>query len=431
MPNVVQRRGMARVSTSRMRMQPQISALVLCLLAMMLRLTIFIRQRSGGEYAALDGAAIVQIGVVTLTLVFLGLNTQGFKRTYSMLRRTSGMTWLAYFALGGVMAVFSVSPAFAAYRSLEGLSQALALFVVLASIGNHRRTEKFALSLAWIVIVLDVIGAMKLAGWSQEAMASNSVSASAAMVACYSFGEMLSADRRRRMWLGISFVTAIGVVVFGMSLASWWSALLGLTLAGMLLRPHKAVIIALLLVMLTAVLWGPQLTDAVVLRSRPIEDLNTLHGRTFLWENYWGVYKERPIRGYGFAMGARLPGVLQTTNTHNAFFSVLLGCGAIGLLVMGWTTFRFVNESWRGRFRGLPGWTGCTAAIVCGIANSMSLGFLGEAWMPASFVFAAIFCLHVLYIAPAALTSRQRRRPRHATVATPESFALPVVPGAR
>jgi O-antigen ligase len=128
--------------------------------------------------------------------------------------------------------------------------------------------------------------------------------------------------------------------------------------------------------------------------------LSTLHGRTHLWLHYWEVYKQRPLLGYGYAIGAREMGPVYATNTHNAIVSVLMACGLPGLAVLLWMLARYGQELASARRQSREGVVPSVALGVTALTNSMSLAFFGEGWTPVTFILACFFALHALHVAP-------------------------------
>lgn len=384
------------------RLGLELKLLLFCAVTLLARITLFIRQRSGDRYDEIDVSAAVQIGLVAISLMLFVAAAPALFRLWTRLAGTSGRLWLVFLAVGMLSAAWSIHPSYSLFRALEAFSQSLILFVVIAALGPPRRAERWVLGLVWLALVFDVAGNYRLtAGFSGGAQ-SNSFSAMAAMIAAYSLGEAVAAVGTRRRGLMISGLLAALVLIVGSSLASWWALLVGLMVAGTLMKRSGLLLLVAMLVLLLLTLGGSDIVHTLLLRNKPVEQLETLHGRTILWSHFWEVYKERPLLGYGFAIGARTQGVVYTTNTHNALLSVLLGCGALGLLVAVGMGARYGRELWRACRARVLGAAGALAAATTAFVNSLSLAFLGESWMPATFVFVTLFALFVLHIAPAA-----------------------------
>lgn len=374
--------------------------LLVCAVALVMRITVFIRQRSGEQYDAVDLSAAIQIAIVAVTLILFLVVMPALRDVWTRVVGSSVRLWLWSLGLGMVSAAWSIHPSYSLFRALEVLSQSLILLLVVGGTGPWWRAERLTLGLAWLALVLDVAGNYRLTGGFAGGVQSNSFSAMAGMIAAYSLAEALEASGRRRSRLLLGGLLALAVLVAGASLASWWAFLVGMVVASLMAQRGVALLVPALLLVLLVVLAGDDALQSLLMRNKPTEQLATLHGRTILWTHFWDVYKERPLLGYGYAIGARTQGVVYTTNTHNAVLSVLLGCGALGLLVSAAMGGRLACELWVARRARAVGASGAVALAVTAFVNSMSLAFLGEAWMPATFVFMCFFAFFVLHVRP-------------------------------
>ncbi|MCE9616172.1 MAG: O-antigen ligase family protein [Lentisphaerae bacterium] len=384
---------------SRVRGDAGLALLGLCVVGLVARLTLFLRQRGDGAYAEVDAAAAAEIAIVGLTLLALVVSGPRLVKAARDLVHRSGGLWLLYFALGILTAFQSLNVSYSLFRATEGFSQALAVAVIIAAAPSFRVAERMAMGLGWCALLLDFAGRLKFSGFSLTELSSNSYSAAAAMLVCYSWGEALEARGRRQAWLWVSTFGALVLLLVGLSLASWWGALCGLLLAGLVLRPSLPIVFLLLGLLLLVIGWGPEMLEAVVLRNRSVTEISTFHGRLVLWAYYWEAFLQKPWLGYGFAIGARMNTDIYTTHTHNAILGALLGLGVPGFAMQVWSFMLYLHEvAWSRRLKS-PGWVGCTAALICAFVNSMAFALIGEGWMPSTVVFAAFLMLHSLHVA--------------------------------
>ena len=376
----------------------RLAVLFCSVLGLTARQTLFLRKRTQAQYDDIDTAAAAQILIVIVALLALLANSANLVTVWRRIRGKAAGIAIIYFVFGAVSAFLSVNVAYSLFRAVECLVMACAIAVILQGARSLRQAEVMALSLAWGALLFDVIGRAKLGGFRLGSFASNSVSASAAMLACYCFGEWLAARGSRRMYLLIGLGVALCLVILSLSLASWWACMGGMMLAGFVLNPGIAGVLMLLVLLLAAIALGPAMLDQVVLRDRPMRELSTLHGRLFLWQSYWEAFQQHPILGYGYAVGARLKSAFYTTHTHNSVLSALLGGGIVGagVFLLAWAAF--VLDVVRTRLRRVIGWSGCAAAILCGLANSLAFAFIGEGWMPSTVVFFSFLMLHALHV---------------------------------
>ncbi|OPZ15720.1 MAG: O-Antigen ligase [candidate division BRC1 bacterium ADurb.BinA364] len=368
---------------------------LLCL-ALIFRLTIMIRRRDAAEFQTVDRFAALEIMIVGLTGAFL-LILPRRREILMRICQTPLAIYMVFCAIGVASAAWSLSPSFSAYRAMQALIESYAIFVILLSLPDYRKAEKWVLSLVWMAILLAVAGDAKLGKLRPSGLSDNTVGAMAVMIACYSFGEWQAAGRDRKRMLFYSFLGGLFFTVFSLSLASWWAFLCGALLACVLCK--RSIWIVLMVAALLPCLYvaSPQLIDKIVFRDKDAEEISTLHGRTILWQSYWDAYQRRPLLGYGYAIGARASSPIYNTNTHNAFWGIVLNCGAVGLAVFALFICRLLGWIRAKLRRGLAGAIGSAAFLVSGGINSMSLGFIGETWQSATFVFfcfLALACLH-------------------------------------
>jgi hypothetical protein len=75
---------------------------------------------------------------------------------------------------------------------------------------------------------------------------------------------------------------------------------------------------------------------------------------------------------------------------------VLLGTGAVGIALTVIAALFLTREIAKTKAHRRSGAAGCACALAAGLANSMSIGFLGEAWREMTLVFTIFLTLHVL-----------------------------------
>jgi len=78
-------------------------------------------------------------------------------------------------------------------------------------------------------------------------------------------------------------------------------------------------------------------------RGSSDKNLETLSGRTVLWQIGWEMFKDSPVLGHGFETGVRNEGVKYGlalgTNMHSAYLQVLVDTGALGSIA--WLIYVF------------------------------------------------------------------------------------------
>lgn len=373
-------------------------ALAFLTLAVIARLTILIRRRSKDDFAAVDAFAALQILLVSVTFLVV-IGAPYVKVLWRRLRGTSITGYFGYLGFCCVGVLWSALPKFSAYRVGEHITETVAVVLIIYYFHEYYRAEKAGLVLGWMVLLLGVGANLRLHGFSVGGLRSNNYGATAAMICAYSFGEMWGATGKRSKWLKLSCGGALVWVVLSQSLASWLSVLLGFLIAGIVRKKGKGGFLLLSLIVLIPLASSPDLRQKYLFKNRSDEELKSMTGRRTLWDTYYDEFKKKPILGHGFGVIARVADI-PMTNTHNSAYAILLGGGIIGAIFVVVGAFKYWKEVLRGvRAHNGPGLSGCTAALCAGALNSMSIGFLGETWMPPTYVFMLFLALHTFFIA--------------------------------
>ena len=403
-------RSNSKLQTTNSSIIPYLS--ILLALTLIVRLTIFVRQRPGTEFTHIDSFAVLQIILVVLSCaLFLVFPFQ--QVMWKRLARTSGMMLILYYILSGLSAIWSPLPTYSLFRAVEYLSQILIVFVITWYCTDFINAERKMLFLSFIAILLGASMTIKFYGITLDLKNwhTNHYSVSAAMVFCYCFSELLTHPGERSRWLWRYGLGGFGFLILGTSVASFIAAGVGVTVAIFLSKQGRALFVHLLIAV--------SLTSGIVFLAKAIPSAPdwielgrqlkivspyqrespalSLHGRVVLWEQYMQEIVQSPLYGHGFAVSSRLSN-LYTTNTHNGYLAALLGTGAIGFTVMccGW--YRLSREIKYSLQSSPSGTIGCTSAFTAALINNMTLSFIGEQWRAPSFVFVSILSLYLLFV---------------------------------
>lgn len=152
---------------------------------------------------------------------------------------------------------------------------------------------------------------------------------------------------KKQIWKGATFLLII-LGLFGifmtLSRATWAGAVVAFLLWGMH-QNRKLTFSALVLFLFSLFTFGP---DPVAERFARLEtQINTMSGRTPIWEVAVKQIKERPLLGYGYGLniftkvyeeGRADPPEDEPTvqHEHNLFLSLLIQTGLIGTLLFLW-----------------------------------------------------------------------------------------------
>lgn len=375
----------------------QVKVLMLFTMAWIVRNTFFIRARSGDVYSSVDQAAMIQI--VFVFIIGLVILTSKPILFWNDLRGTSGRWWIALYLFGIISYFWSNNPSYSVYRSLEYLILSVALMILILNSVDERTAERNLLLMSWSVLACEVLAHITLNGFSLTGMKSNSYGATAAMIACYSWGEAFSEVRQssKRGFI-VSGIISTFFVFNSLSTASWWALLIGCSFIVLLSRRKVLFVPIFLLLIVTLTYVDQSSLDQIVYRQKAgLTFKQALTSRDILWTDYWFAFQEKPLFGYGFGMASREVGHIYTTNTHNFIFAIAVGLGTIGLAIFTFYLVELLIERRRYlKFASISA-IGLFAALTAGFVNGMSYSFIGENWVPSSCVFCCLFSLHLYH----------------------------------
>lgn len=352
-----------------------------------MRTTVLVRRRDTSQFASVDGSAALAMAIVVVLLAALLINPRT-RKVIAHMRHASPMVLLTYFGLAMISALWSYLPVFSAFRALEVIAVYVTAFVLISRYHDFFVAERNMLRLVMAVTILAFLYRALNVGLTIEALHTNTYTVTAGMGFLYTLGEGFRATRSRRRILrrwsaGFLFFLAIGTSV-GSNIATALGLILVLTLSGF---GRLIVIPSIFLVVIILVLMGVMgdILIGTVFAGRSIEDFSNLTGRNYLWQGYLDGFLERPLLGYGFAVGARvgyLFDIRSTTNTHNGFIEAILGIGIFGILILLYYFYALARELFYSYRMAMPGSIGMIGAIVMMAVNNNSKSLVGGAYDP-------------------------------------------------
>jgi len=396
--------------------KPQIGtamALWILPIALVMRLTVFVRRRAASDFAAVDTSAAADLAVVGLSGLIL-LSLPRTRRVIRVMAGTSAMAILGFYGFCLVSSLWSSAPEYTGYRAIQVITQMGMAFLILSYFGSFARAERNVLLMASIIFLLDAVGRYKLGGgWA--GMHTNSYSATASMLFCYCFGEFMRADRRRRRLLTITGVMALGGLIVGTCGSSNIGTVCGMAAAGVL-RDSKMrgvmIVVIVAGVLLFATGADSMLEDAMykyLLPGKTQESVTGMTGRMQIWEWALAKIEQKPFLGHGFAIATRASG--KANSVHNTLLAILLDTGIVGLFIFVLASGRLLRETAVAARYRRPGVVGCWCAFVAAIVNCMGVPFLAVDWRPPTLVFSLFLGLHTLYILRAPPNGKRMLRP--------------------
>jgi len=363
------------------------------------RMTVMIRKRDLSEYASVDTSALFQIIIVGLLFLFIVMGSR-HRGVLSQLQKTSILWLILYYLLSCASSLWSPMPLFSLYRAVEFLVLFSAVSVALSYSRDFPEAERRVLFFSAIVTVLDLFTNVIVYGYSLSLIDfhTNSYSASAAMLFCYCFGEYLNASGRRAILLRNYGMFSLGIAILGTSTTSYIAILAGIVVVLFLSR-RLGLLLTLVLTGVLIYLYTEGLDYIISILSpgKSQETILTMTGRSRLYAEYNDMVAESPYIGHGFSIGSRIAEI-RVQSTHNFIYSILLGTGALGMVLFVLYLLKLFRESLRTSRNELIGAVGCAGALCSGITNSLAIPFICDAWIPPSFVYAAISALFALFV---------------------------------
>ena len=228
----------------------------LCL-ALVARLTLFIRQRSINDFAVTDRYAIFQILIVIgslLVVLFSGRTDQLWRR---LAPRASAIL-LFFYLLGAVSSLWSLSPSYSLYRAIEVISQIAVIHLALSYSPNRAIAERRTLTLILASMFFGMVSMAVLYGFriGRISWHDNQFPVPATLVFTYAFGELVSGRREnRRLLLTCGGLGLFGLIL-GTSSASFLAALCGMGVALLRLLSRGKYVVLFSLILVSVVLLG-------------------------------------------------------------------------------------------------------------------------------------------------------------------------------
>ena len=364
-------------------------------IALVARREFFIRQRSFVEYSSIDLHAMIEIGIVGATFLFILVRSE-LLQTSTKLMKTSMLPLACYFIFAVAFSPLSQNSAYSIFFAGEYFSQVLLIFCIIASSPTHESAVKRLITLSLIATYLTIGFSLSRLGISGQLFdyKHNVGGACGAMLGVYCLvyfiSEKYSANLKRTIWFGM--VGGLGAVVLTTSAASIISTMFGVALASLVAGKGKAPLFILIAVLTVGAFIYPDKAFEIVFPGKDLAQVESLHGRTQFWDDAVLLLTEKPFVGYGYAMAAKV-GNLQSTNLHNSMLSLIIGTGIVGSFIFLIGLGQCLRENFTLVSKKIPGGVSLLAALATGLLNSNTLSFFGEDWRSASFVFIAIWSI--------------------------------------
>jgi hypothetical protein len=318
-----------------------------------------IRSSADIQSEVLDTGALYRLGIMTLVglalVTLLVLRRTDFP--HSMLQGVLGL-YATYVLFGVLSSVWSIFPAWSAYKASEILVDTALIAAIVSAMRNDWEYKSI------FDLTYCLYGGLLVTTWAGAVLApslafhpsrgiisvqlfgpfpyvhTNSVGEYGAIIAVVSVIRLYFAKQEKRRRAFYYFTLALGLASLIMSQTR--TAEIGFVCALMLglffLSPKKAMTYGGLATVAVAFTGLSELLLKFFARGQSTAMLESATGRVKWWEAAWRMVEVHPVIGSG-AFAAGRWGVLakidpNPANVHNSYLEVLVGTGAIGLLIV-------------------------------------------------------------------------------------------------
>jgi O-antigen ligase len=380
-------------------------------LALMARVTVFVRQRSIANFTSLDTSvlvdkfAFVEIILVGICILAVFISPR-LKRTGTVIRLSSIKYFLAYYIICLTSTYWSFFQKFTIFRSAEMIALIILTLLIMTYYQDFLSAERAYLFVSLIAVLFGIIMHLKLASFqiSLSGLHTNQYSAIAGIAFVYCLAERFNAGTARKMFLTRLAVIFAFFLLLGTSATSNVAAFVGIFVVLALVRTSKLELIFFVSMGVLALYFSgsfDQFWMDTLFPGKTEHDLITLKGRKYLWGAYTTLIAKQPFQGYGFATVSRMGafwGTISTTHAHNGILEVLLGTGfAGGSIFLFWLVWvsKEMLQAYKNNRIGIVGTIG---AFTVAMVNNMGRTMIGGAFDAPGLMFLVLLSLFVVHI---------------------------------
>jgi O-Antigen ligase len=299
----------------------------------------------------LDSWAVLRIGIEFIVAIVIGFRMSSGKSSLGYL--FSGLPGMltAFCGIALVSTVWSVSPPFTLFKSLEYLLDVVVLAVILESVTS---TEDFIklLNWTWVVYAIETgiawVGAVVFPAYAWDEMGrlqsvypkvgANNIGTTGATLALVAISRLLWRDRKSDYpWYFVVFLYGMASLLVSQTRNAIAGFMCGLFL--LLVFDNRKWIVAMLggigipLLLLTPV---GTVVETYLRRGQSDEALHSLTGRMDWWAYAWQQLSYHPFTGLGAFAGGKFGvlaklGVTDAAYLHSDWLEILVGTSFWGI----------------------------------------------------------------------------------------------------
>lgn len=322
---------------------------------------------------------------------------------YSLSKTNAAVqTCLILYMYGVLSALWAYMPTLAGFMAVQNVIMIIVLVCFFSQFKTFKGLEKAFLLFILFTSLMEAIGArIENPGIFTHKLGAGST---AAMCLTYCIAEYISIDKSdadRRKWLKSSALLALILVVTSTSSGANAAAVVGIAVG--LFFSRKKIYGLLLIILGIGLFLNLDKIDDIILALMPGKNLQQIesgHGRTYVWEAMLNTMPGREWIGWGFACGERRAtgqvfGSITIVDSHNSYIGMYCGLGIIGCALMGIqlivSLFTLLGK------KNKVGYIGLLSAFTCACTNAYSYGFLSGKGYTITVVFFALIVLSYFY----------------------------------
>ena len=354
------------------------------------RKTFLIRIRDSGSFTSLDFYNLFQIAVVVILFILLLFNGKLFPK----IKTQSLNYFILLFIFGIFSGLWSTNLFYSSYIAFEVLIMLLTATALISYVSfDFEFAEKFFLNTLVLIGIIAFFGLVfRRSEISFASLHNNGYPITGAILAAYSFAAQYEPDyyNKRKKLMSRYLFFGIFLLLLGSSLGSFLSFIVSVFITLILTtRSSKKNIFYLIIIPLLIIfsVSSQFFIDNFILVNKNIEQLDSLNGRTYLWQIFIEMIYEKPFFGWGYDVISRVSSKVYATNTHFFLISILGGMGITGLLIFFAAFINLLKELIAYLKNKLPGHLAFIAGLSAAFVNGGSKGYIGEGVYPETISF--------------------------------------------
>lgn len=335
------------------------------------------------DFVAADGGGLAKaLQVITIFgLFFIILKKKHNIVNFSLSKTNNSIKSLLIlyiFALTSTLWAFI--PTFAFFLSFQNIIIILSLVWLFSSMEDFKTMEKSFLAFVMMIILFETI-LYRVLVYPSVIIHYLPSGSSAAMCFSYCISEYLTQkkkDKERSMYLKWCMIISVIVLITSTSSGANASAVFGMIIG--LFFSGKFIYALLLMIFGLFLYLNQDLILHLILFLMPgkdVEELESVTGRSELWDIMMNLANQKPLLGWGFACierAATVFGNKASPDAHNNFLGIYGSLGYTGLVLFIY--HYLVNTLYIFKRKNKVGYLGLLSASCCSMLNGYSFGFM-------------------------------------------------------